>query len=386
MMFLGRRGSQVLTLVCLFWLGGVSSSDAQLESPLRINLPFSKKVEWHANEDYSLTPDHGPWMIMCASFLGEQGERQAQELVRELRTEFNLPAYVYRQRFDYSGPIEGKGWQLTPDKQWVERQRMRHLHVDQFVEVAVLVGEYETVDDGKAQKTLKKIKYIQPQSLQITRDNPTTQRMSVMRKFYQFINPDEEAAEKGPMGAAFVTLNPMLPDDYLNNGGVDDFVVDLNRGLDHNLLECQGRYTVQVASFKGESTFDLGEIEKRTNEFNLARLAGKGIKSKLAQAEVDAAHLANALRARGHEAYQFHTRTESIVTVGSFDWKTRQLPNGFEELNPDIEKIQEAFKARPQNVIDKNGNLIQGAMQPRSLDGIMFDIIPKVIDVPRKRR
>ena len=385
MVFVRHRGSQILAMVCLISLMGGASADAQLESPLRISLPFSKKVEWRPDADYSLTRNHGPWMIMCASFLGEQGEIQAQELVKELRSEFNLPAYIYRQRFDYSGPIEGKGWQLTPDKSWVEPQKMKHLHVDRFVEVAVLVGDYDKVDDGKAQKTLKKIKYINPQSLQITRENPTTQRMSVMRKFYQFINPDDEVSEKGPMGAAFVTLNPMLPDDYFNNG-VDDFVVELNRGLDHSLLECRGRYTVQVASFKGESTFDLGEIQERTNEFNLAKLAGRGIKSKLAQAEVDAAHLANALRARGYEAYQYHTRTESIVTVGSFDWKTQELPNGFEQNNPEIEKVKEAFKARPQNVIDKSGQLIQGAMQPRSLDGIMFDIIPKVIDVPHARR
>ena len=42
-------------------------------------------------------------------------------------------------------------------------QMMRYQHDDPVVEIAVLVGDYEKVDDaGTAQKTLKKIKYMKP--------------------------------------------------------------------------------------------------------------------------------------------------------------------------------------------------------------------------------
>ena len=61
---------------------------------------------------------------------------------------------------------------------------------------------------------------------------------------------------KGTDGEAFITNNPLLPKDYYNPPGLDDFVVKMNEGVEYSLLECPGRYTVQVAHFTGQVIID----------------------------------------------------------------------------------------------------------------------------------
>ena len=67
--------------------------------------------------------------------------------------------------------------------------------------------------------------------------------------------------EKGPMGHAMITPNPLLPPDYFAQKGLDPFLVDLNKDLEYSLLNCPGKYTVQVATFKGQVFINPKEIE-----------------------------------------------------------------------------------------------------------------------------
>ncbi len=103
-----------------------------------------------APSKYAVTENNGPWMILAASFSGEGAEKQAQELVEELRTKFKLPAYSFQKEFDYSKSVQGRG---------VDRyggpQSMRDRRSDDIVEIAVLVGDYQNVDDPQAQKALE---------------------------------------------------------------------------------------------------------------------------------------------------------------------------------------------------------------------------------------
>ena len=59
------------------------------------------------------------------------------------------------------------------------------------------------------------------------------------------------------------------------------------------------------------------------------------------------------LRAKGYEVYQFHDRYSSIVTIGSFKSPGRALPNGQLELDPEIQKIIDTFKAKPADPNDR---------------------------------
>ena len=72
-------------------------------------LPTRKKVDADPHNMYPITQSSGPWMIMAATFQGETAQKQAQALVYELRSKFNLPAYTYEKTFDYTKPEQGAG-------------------------------------------------------------------------------------------------------------------------------------------------------------------------------------------------------------------------------------------------------------------------------------
>jgi hypothetical protein len=65
----------------------------------------------------------------------------------------------------------------------------------------------------------------------------------------------------------------------------------------------------------------------------------------LVEAAENAHLLTKELRAHGWEAYEFHDRTESIVTIGSFDQVAQQLPDGRTLVSPAVEKIVKTFGA-----------------------------------------
>ncbi len=54
------------------------------------------------DKPYRLTKEHGPWLILASSFAGSGAEKQARELVLELRQQRNLEAYMYQEAYDYT--------------------------------------------------------------------------------------------------------------------------------------------------------------------------------------------------------------------------------------------------------------------------------------------
>jgi hypothetical protein len=210
------------------------------------------------------------------------------------------------------------------------------------------------------------LKHAQPASLDLSQREHSTQRFAGLKHFYRRVNGDQAKRTKGPMGGAFVTRNPLLPDEYFE-AGVDEFVVSLNRGVKHSLLDNPGTYTVQVATFTGELIFDSRQIE---------RLQETGEVSNKLEVAADRAHrLTMALRRKGVEAYEFHSRHESIVTIGSFDVDVTRRLDGSAEMNPAMWRIMETYAAK---------SLPNGAVQPQQLDGIPFDVEPAPIRVPRR--
>src|SRR5690606_808432 len=112
---------------------------------------------------------------------------------------------------------------------------------------------------------------------------------------------------------------------------VDDFVYEMNRPVKHSLLDCKGKYSVKVATFTGTVIVNqkqIREVEKQ-GKFN----------SRLAEAALRAHELCEALRLKGYEAYEFHDRCASIVTIGSFDSVGTQRPDGKIDMNPKIYEV-----------------------------------------------
>jgi hypothetical protein len=348
-------------------MGLVAWGQAAEAAPnLRSLVPFAKRVEADPEKSYQLTEEHGPWMVMATSFAGAGAEEQARELVLELRKNFNLEAYQHRRTFDFTEPVIGNG--LTPEG---EPRRMRYRQSVRFDEIAVLIGNYGSPDSTEIEATLFKVKYARPNCLDLKKRPESYQRFAGLREIQRRISPNPDKQQRGPMGNAFVTRNPLLPEEYFVAPGLDPFVIDMNRGVEHSLLDCPGKYTVRVATFRGETTMDLTKMETTPKLF-------RNQPSKLEIAADKAHRLTKALRKKGVEAYEFHDRYESIVTVGSFQAVGSPREDGKIEINPAVHRVIETYRAEKQDL----GAMV--GLKPRMLDDIPFDVQPQPVEVPRE--
>ncbi|NBT13304.1 MAG: hypothetical protein EBS56_06950 [Planctomycetia bacterium] len=307
---------------------------------------------------FPLAEKDGPWLILATTFRGEGAREDARRLVQELRRDHKLRAYTHEKAFDYTGRQQGLG--LNPDG---TPKKMRYANAEQVVEVAVLVGDFNAFDDPRGQKILATVKSLQPQAL--TGDAGKSRSFSEFRKL---VGIDRNAV-KGPMHLAFVIPNPLLPDDYFTRQDVDRFVVEMNADVTHSLLDCPGRYSVRVATFTGAGTFDQKAIASGED--------GVKLESRLADAADKAHRLTEALRRSGWQAWEFHDRESSVVCVGSFDQLSVPQAGGGSAAHPEVTRIVRELGPDATK-------LAAGTVMPRSIDGILLDVQPKPIEVPRE--
>ncbi|HEX3728095.1 MAG TPA: hypothetical protein VHV08_17710 [Pirellulales bacterium] len=335
-------------------------------------LVLFKHLEANPDEMYPISEDNGPWMIMAATFTGEGAADQARSLVYELRKDLKLPAYSYQKKFEFSKTIVGKGHDA-----YGEPRKMRYSRNSDLVEIAVLIGDYPTVDDPEAQKVLKRIKYMQPKALSVDPEE-TSQSLASVRAIQKqfkakFLAPDSDDLKRGPMASAFIMNNPYLPNEYFVPKGIDKFVLDMNKNVTHCLLDCPRRYTVKVATFTGHAIL----LDQKT----IAALEkGATPKSWLEDAAKNAHTLTEALRKKDYEAYEFHDRNSSIVTVGSFDTVGTPRSDGKIEINPGVHTIMRTFGAEAKVTPGQTAQV----GKPKKLAGIPFDVQPVPVEVPRR--
>ena len=92
---------------------------------------------------------------------------------------------------------------------------------------------------------------------------------------------------------------------------------------------------------------------------------------------VDKSHrLTEALRKQGWQAWEFHDRDSSIVCVGSIDQLAMTQADGTTAPHPEIVRIVRELGPDPTK-------LAAGQIMPRSIDGVLLDVQPRPIDVPR---
>ena len=306
---------------------------------------------------FPLAESDGPWLVLATTFRGEGARDDARQLVQELRGSHKLKAYTHEKSFDFTGNQRGLG--LNPDG---SPKKMRFAKSEQVIEVAVLVGDFASFDDPRGQKMLAKVKNLQPESL--AAGSGKSQSFSDFRRM---MGLDKNAA-KGPMHLAFVIPNPLLPEDFFTRQQVDKFVLEMNSDVTNSLLDCPGRYSVRVATFTGAGTFDQKAIED----------GGKDVEfqGRLVEAAEKAHRLTETLRRSGWQAWEFHDRESSMVCVGSIDQLALQQPNGTLATHPEIVRIVKELGPDPVK-------LAAGQIMPRSIDGVLLDVQPKPIDVPR---
>ena len=366
--------------------------------PLWQQLMPRKQVAADPSADYTLQAEQGPWLILAASFSGEQGKKQAHDLVLDLRKNHGLNAYYWGMTFKLSEANLGRG----VDAHGAPIRR-RYKQDSQKVEHAVLVNEFPTVDDPEAQRLLEKIKQLEPESLAPVDGKQSAQSLATVRQFHNYIRQKMgKKSTKGPLGHAFVVRNPLLPRDYFVPQSIDPEIAKWNQGLDHSLLKCPGRYSIKVATFRGRSSFQGAGDEKQP-----AGTRKAADDDPLVVGARNAHLLAVALREKGWEAYEFHDRHESYVTVGSFDQVERQQIDGRVSPTREVQIIINTFGAKSANnifgkastetklqeqrrkqqfqrMMSKNRGQVMQGFHPKSFVGIPFDIQPQAVKVPRR--
>jgi hypothetical protein len=324
----------VLVTVIAAWSSNARHADAQFWKRI---LPASHTVA-APQAGSTLTEENGPWLIIAASFRGDDAEQQASQLAEEFRRRHKLTAYIHDRAFDFSEQNPGRGLDSYGGP------IRRRYQTEEAREFAVLVGDFPSIDDPEAQQTLERIKTMPATALQADDDDSA----SAASQFRQFSNAllgrNEENRQRGPLAKAFLTRNPLLPREYFVPKGVDDFVAKMNQGVEHSLLECPGKYSVQVATFRGKTVLQT-EDAKKNDAGGFSWGFGKEKSDPLVEAAENAHLLTAELRANGWDAYEYHDRKESIVAIGSFDQVAQRLPDGRVAPTPQVQKIVQTFGA-----------------------------------------
>lgn len=380
-------------------------------------------IEAKEDKKYKLTERHGPWMIMVASFKTPPPERRAEgltpkdaadKLVYELRKK-GIPAYTFA-RSEVRDTVE------TTDFQGRTRTRE---YAAQQEEYCVLAGNYESNDESTKEGKLAKdtLAWIEdrfhPDFLTVPDANfaraGAAERSSV-RKLESGgilrVTPGKLRQGKGPLAGAFLTLNPLLPKDYKIKKH-DPLLRKLNSGQEFSLLDNPGKYTLVVASFYGKSS------KAQVGMMGLAnfREAQKNFQAgdSLDEAAENAWELATLIR-RGYfvvgavpnpppldpnsdpkkptrikplkpgpmamEAFVWHDRFKSVVTVGSFDSlkdpKIAQYQLAFGAKFKEHAQTRKPFLAAEQLTIPP---ILKGNQLPER--SWIFDPKPELVEVPR---
>ena len=384
------RANCTFVAVVLTALLCVSTSYAQLKLPFRAQ----RSVADVGSDGLMLNERSGPWLVMCASFSGDAGVRKAENLAEELRSRHGLKAYVFRHEFDHTQKLQSSAipkWTIdenSASEHHVVRAKMEPATPASYEEVAVMVGDFPAVDDAQAQKTLSKIKTLSADSMDASLTGAAESDLSAERIRQWRSNsenlPESSTTGSGTFRAAFLLPNPMLPDEYFESQKLDEFVVGLNKRVKHSLLKNPGIYTVRVATFEGESTFNLGEIEEKEREMKWLRRNNKGItSSKLAEASEKAHLLTKEFRKHGVEAFEFHDRNESCVCVGSFDWIVREDDQGNKTQNPEVVDVILKYKGKVENFPGRPNSIVPNTFSSLAKKNILCDAQPIPVLVPK---
>lgn len=366
-----------LVRISLLVLAVLVSNQAIAKSPFSfISFHKSKAV---AKSSHLLTEDNGPWMIFVSAYAGSGAEAEARQLVESLRKEFKVNAYLHRQHYDYTDNVKGKGF-----NKYGEPKKMKYNSDMKFDEVAVLVGDFESVTDPRLQKILKGIKFATAEQLALRgKDSPTTRRFAGIRSLQNKLSKSGSKNRKGPLGNAFATRNPMIPKEAMAPKGLDPLLIEMNRRVKYSLLKNPGKYTVRVASYRGQVVIDQKKIFEIQNN-------KRSLDGRIDETDEKAEELTAALRGMNIEAYVYHDRHESIVTVGSFAEIGSKRADGKIELVPRVAEIIQKFGPQ-KKALPGAGSQFAG-IQPRAIEvgkgrnvkQYVFDIAPQPIVVPRR--
>ena len=257
---------------------------------------------------YKLARNHGPWMIMVASIRDVDDETRrikggmtaweaADGIVFALR-EQGIPAYVYSQE-------EKMGEISSPSSNESTGRR----YIAQHGYISVMAGNFPSDQEKVAKEKLEWIK---------KKFNPAflsdPQNGGILPK-----TPGRPL----PFSRAFMTVNPLWEGE-VRDTKEDNFITELNSGQKYSLLQSKSKYTMVVATFHGSSVIQVGnsQTSKAVGFFNTH--FGKSLDDCAENAMLLTDKLRNAKKYgydTNYDAWVYHDKYKSIVTIGSFDSK-----------------------------------------------------------------
>ncbi|MFO1092125.1 MAG: hypothetical protein U0992_02275 [Planctomycetaceae bacterium] len=343
------------------------------------SLAHAARIEAIPGKKYALNKELGPWMVMVASFQttsedgsveeGKTPEQAADELVLELRQR-GIPAYVHSINLT-TAPV------ITQDS---AGRAVRRKNLRQQRSIGVLAGNYKGIDDSTAQKTLKWLKAYNPKCLQ------------------DGVIFEKTEKRPTPLAGAFMTINPLIPpEEVAAYQSVDNFVLRLNHSERNSLLENKGKFTLVVATFAGKTGMEtpLGSTFKGyqftvDDDLDIAAQEARDLAATMRQVE-------------NVDAYVWHDRYQSVVTVGAFSsandptikplrarYGARQSVNALvTQFNNSVQVL--AIDAQGRKIpfdsqLGDEGGLATGSTTlPAGFRIWAFDPNPQLMAVPRTR-
>jgi hypothetical protein len=293
---------------------------------LGVNAAAAADVGAGGSSDYQITKQHGPYLILVGSFVGDEAQDMATRLTAELRKDYKLQAYIFskseQERAERDRLLEE--WKRQNGGAPARKVRITD-------EYTVLVGHYKNMD--AAYDDLGRIKKLKPPSSVPAGPGLFTAKLEYKKNMDNWL--DGGKIQKGGLvsqfSRAFVVRNPLLPADKPvagASGTLDDeesVLLNLNASEKHSLMKCKGKWTLLV-SVRGGGAITQSSKPSVFDDLNPwspkpgtpQQLSSK---SNSQNHTADARGLAEVLRDNkfGYEAYVLHTRGASFVTVGGFN-------------------------------------------------------------------
>jgi hypothetical protein len=327
---------------------------------------FGKSKPIDQADSFMLTEEDGPWLLLATTFVGEDAKNRAQRTAIEIRKELRLPAFIYQEDFDFTG---------SAGRDNATGRSARYANPHQYQAYAVLVGEYDSVNHESVDKDLARLKSADLDAFrdpdEVAAEYNTDTPASMIKTFSEHLFKSRKGRGRNPMAAAFVTRNPLLPEGFFQQPEVDSFVRQLNDGTEFSLLKAPGKFTVVVRTFDA-----CGTIVGAKNQDDF-----KPSEERMAKFARQADKMVRVLREQGEEAYQYHDRHRSVVTIGSFETLGRELPGGGFQYEPAIRRLMQQYSAlnsaKSQRVPGRQG------VAANHIAMIPFDVQPKPIAIPK---
>lgn len=287
-------------------------------------------------DDFQLSERDGPYLILVASFVGDDAETLAKRLTDELRRDYKLQAYWYskseKERAERDRMLED--WKRQYNNAPVKKYRI----LDEY---CVLVGHYKTMD--AASKDLERIKKLKPPKSVPTGPGLFIATPEYRKNVSNWLDGGKvrQAGMVNQFSRAFVVRNPLLPGEKSPGINPDELseedkaVAHLNASDPYSLVKAKGKWTLLVCVCGGgtvtvspkPSIFD--RINPWSSDFSFtSRAPGERQSDPVREAR----ELVQLLRDRkfGFDAYVLHASGASFVTVGDFEG-----PN-----DPELSRVQ----------------------------------------------